>query len=167
VAPTGQPLAEFVDRLLAYLIDAAILFGVSMLVFIPMMIGTFAIIAASVNSDETGQPSAGLGSLAVFGIILAAFLLLFGIGYVYFVEMMYKRGQTVGKRVMKIQIIPLRPGEQLTRGMAAKRWLAEFILGTIVPFWRWIDGLWQLWDKPYRQCLHDKFAETVVVKLPA
>jgi hypothetical protein len=28
-----------------------------------------------------------------------------------------------------------------------------------------VDGLWQLWDKPFQQCLHDKAAGTVVVKL--
>ncbi|MEU3454082.1 hypothetical protein ABZ671_10820 [Micromonospora sp. NPDC006766] len=27
------------------------------------------------------------------------------------------------------------------------------------------DGFWQLWDKPWQQCLHDKFAGTVVVKV--
>ena len=31
----------------------------------------------------------------------------------------------------------------------------------------WLDGLWQLWDKPLRQCLHDKAADTVVVKTGA
>ena len=35
----------------------------------------------------------------------------------------------------------------------------------IVPFFNWIDGLWQLWDKPYQQCLHDKVAQTVVIKV--
>jgi len=28
-----------------------------------------------------------------------------------------------------------------------------------------VDGLWQLWDKPFQQCLHDKAAGTVGVKL--
>jgi hypothetical protein len=28
-----------------------------------------------------------------------------------------------------------------------------------------LDPLWCLWDKPYRQCLHDKPAKTVVVKV--
>jgi hypothetical protein len=55
----------------------------------------------------------------------------------------------------------------MTRGVAARRWLANVVAGAIIPFWRWIDGLWQLWDKPYQQCLHDKFARTVVVKVPA
>jgi hypothetical protein len=36
-----------------------------------------------------------------------------------------------------------------------------------VPFLSYLDGLWQLWDKPYLQCLHYKFAQTVVVKVPA
>jgi hypothetical protein len=34
-----------------------------------------------------------------------------------------------------------------------------------IPFLGLIDGLWQLWDKPLQQCLHDKAAQTVVVKL--
>jgi hypothetical protein len=30
-----------------------------------------------------------------------------------------------------------------------------------------IDGFWQLWDKPFQQTLHDKAAQTVVVKVSA
>jgi uncharacterized RDD family membrane protein YckC len=166
IAPTGQPLAEFADRLLAFLVDVAIMAAISVVLFIPMAIGIFAIFAATAQADEeTGATGVG-GPFAVFGIVILYWALLIAINYVYQVEMMYKRGQTIGKRVLKVQVIPLRPGEQLTRGIAAKRWLANVVAGTIVPFWHWIDGLWQLWDTPYRQCLHDKFAETVVVKLP-
>ena len=35
------------------------------------------------------------------------------------------------------------------------------------PFLGYLDGFWQLWDKPYRQCLHDKWPRTVVVKVGA
>jgi RDD family len=28
-----------------------------------------------------------------------------------------------------------------------------------------LDSLWLLWDKPHRQCLHDKVADTVVIKV--
>ena len=66
---------------------------------------------------------------------------------------------------MKIKIIPLDPTEQLTRGMLAKRFLVEHVATLFIPAFNWIDGLWQLWDKPYQQCLHDKFAKTVVIKL--
>ena len=66
---------------------------------------------------------------------------------------------------MKIKVVPLAPGATLTRGMAAKRYLVEFPGGIFVPFFSYVDGLWQLWDKPYQQTLHDKFAQTVVVKV--
>jgi hypothetical protein len=39
------------------------------------------------------------------------------------------------------------------------------MLTSVVPGLGWVDGLWQLWDKPWRQCLHDKFAQTLVIKL--
>ena len=34
-----------------------------------------------------------------------------------------------------------------------------------MPFFSYLDGLWQLWDKPFLQTLHDKAAQTVVVKV--
>ena len=36
-----------------------------------------------------------------------------------------------------------------------------------MPFLSYVDGLWQLWDKPYQQTLHDKAAKTVVIKVPS
>jgi hypothetical protein len=66
---------------------------------------------------------------------------------------------------MKIRIVPIDPSRQLTRGMAAKRYLIEYLAGSLVPFFSYVDGLWQLWDKPYQQALHDKVAQTVVVKV--
>jgi uncharacterized RDD family membrane protein YckC len=166
VAPGGQPLAEFTDRLLAQLIDLAILFAVGLVIMIPALIAIFALVAADVN-ENTGELNGGLPLLPVLGICAVVFVLAIGANYIYEVEMMFKRGQTIGKKAMKIQVICLDPGAPLTRGVAAKRWLASFVAAVVIPFWRWIDGLWQLWDKPYRQCLHDKFANTVVVKLPA
>ena len=49
---------------------------------------------------------------------------------------------------------------------------ADAVLDRLFPgFWRIVgenvDGLWQLWDKPYLQTLHDKAAQTVVVKVSA
>jgi hypothetical protein len=45
------------------------------------------------------------------------------------------------------------------------RYLIEFVAATFVPFLPYLDGLWQLWDKPYQQTLHDKAAKTVVIKV--
>jgi uncharacterized RDD family membrane protein YckC len=85
--------------------------------------------------------------------------------YVYYVEMMFRSGQTLGKRAMKLRVVPLDPAARLTRPVAVRRWLVQFPAGMLVPFFNYLDGLWQLWDKPYQQCLHDKFARTAVVKV--
>ena len=98
-------------------------------------------------------------------IELGLFVLMLAGYYVYFVEMMFRNGQTVGKKAMKIRVIPFEPGATLTRGMAAKRYLIEFPVAMFVPFFYYVDGLWQLWDKPYQQTLHDKVAKTVVIKV--
>jgi len=167
-APDGRPLAEFSDRLLAILIDTGILMLVAFVLAIPMTLVMFFWIINKVPTSEGGSvpdpsPWEFIWPVLIMEAVLV--LALVGVRYVYDVQMMYKTGQTVGKRVMKIQVIPVRPGEPLTRRVATKRWLAGAVAPMIVPFLSYVDGLWQLWDKPLRQCLHDKYADTVVVKV--
>jgi uncharacterized RDD family membrane protein YckC len=124
-----------------------------------------------INSTDpaTGQPdpatvfSGFFLPLLLVELGLIAFTLV--IYYFYYVEMLFRSGQTVGKKALKIRIVPLDPSATLTRGMAAKRYLVEFGVSVLVPFFQYLDGLWQLWDKPYQQTLHDKFAQTVVIKV--
>jgi uncharacterized RDD family membrane protein YckC len=102
--------------------------------------------------------------LPLFAVMAVLTLLAFVLAYLYDVEMMFRTGQTVGKRIMKLQVVPVDPALPLTRGVAAKRFLV--MQGcNLVPGLGYVDGLWQLWDKPYRQCLHDKFPSTLVIKL--
>lgn len=159
VTPSGQPLAEFSDRLLARLIDGAILGGVSVLLAIPAFIAMFALMTDQLNTEYPDATSIMLEMFAVYGVIL---VLALAAGYVYEVEMMFRTGQTVGKRVMKITTVSL-DGTPMNRGIAVRRWLA-YHGPSIVPGYSLLDGLWQLWDTPWRQCLHDKFATTTVVK---
>jgi uncharacterized RDD family membrane protein YckC len=170
VSPGGQPLADFGNRLLAYLIDAAILVGVTMIVALPaFFIFFFTVVQRTIEetAPDGTVPSADIGAVILGGLAfeLGVFVFVLVATYVYAVELMYKSGQTVGKRVMRLRVIPLDPAARLTRGMAAKRWLVQFAAGTILPLFTYLDGLWQLWDKPYLQTLHDKFAQTVVVKV--
>jgi uncharacterized RDD family membrane protein YckC len=166
-------LADFGDRLLAVLIDTAVLFGVALVLIVPIFVVFIAEInnpanrtVVDANGEIVSSPDFASIFLPILGLYLAALFSIVAFSYVYEVEMMYRRGATWGKRAMKLQIVPLAdPTAPLTRGMAAKRWLVGYVLGAVVPFFRWIDGLWQLWDQPYRQCLHDKWAETVVVKV--
>jgi uncharacterized RDD family membrane protein YckC len=102
-----------------------------------------------------------LGALCLTAVVT---LITLAINYVYDVEMMFRSGQTVGKRIMKLRVQPVDPSQALTRRMALKRY-AVTMATSLVPGLGWVDGLWQLWDKPWRQCLHDKFAQTLVIKL--
>jgi uncharacterized RDD family membrane protein YckC len=167
VTPGGHPLAEFGDRAVAFIIDTAILSGAALVLVIPVVVYQLVIIddwvsAAAENEPPDGAMVARL--LSVFVAYLLVFLLMLGVYYVYRVEMMFRSGQTVGKRVMRIKVVPLDPRLILTRGIATRRWLVDSVGVTLVPLLFWIDGLWQYWDQPYRQCLHDKVAGTTVVK---
>jgi uncharacterized RDD family membrane protein YckC len=165
-SPAGFPLADFGQRLLARVIDGAILGGISAVVLIPLYIYVlFVVIDPTVTvNGEIDDPAEVFLPLLAF----IAFVLVFSLAltYVYEVEMMFRSGQTFGKRIMKIRIIPVDPAQTLTRGHAARRFLVNQGAG-LVPGLGWVDGLFQLWDKPYRQCLHDKFAKTLVIKLGA
>ncbi|MER7273564.1 RDD family protein [Dactylosporangium sp. NPDC000244] len=166
-APNGMPLANFGDRLVAVLIDGAVLVGVALVLAIPMFIAIFAVIAgATAAASSTETPNAGL----LFGlpllIELLYLVLVLAAGYVYHVEMFRRTGVTWGKRAMKLQLIRADdPSAPIGRGVLARRWATQSLVGAVVPFFSWIDGLWQLWDKPYQQCLHDKAAGTIVVKV--
>ena len=169
LSPDGRPLADFGTRLLAYTIDTALLTAVAAVVFLPVFIWLF--VSLMPDMAATGDPYApatpDLGAIGVKFVLAEVGLILFLLVgyYVYYVEMMFRTGQTIGKKLIKVRVVPSTPGATLTRGMAAKRYLVEFVGGLVIPLFSYLDGFWQLWDKPYQQTLHDKVAGTVVVKV--
>jgi uncharacterized RDD family membrane protein YckC len=170
LSPGGQPLADFGTRFLSYLIDSAIITAVLTVLALPVMAIFFATQFDRLSTTDPYGPQPDIfrdfiGPLLLIelGLILAVLV----IYYIYNVELMYRTGQTVGKKAMKIRVVPLDPAAPLTRTMAAKRYLVEYIGGLLIPFFSYLDGLWQLWDKPYQQTLHDRFAQTVVIKVSA
>jgi uncharacterized RDD family membrane protein YckC len=170
VSPGGQPLADFGSRLLAWLIDTAIMSAVAMVVVLPAFFALFfVVLRPDLDSSDVGDsalPGHFVVALLLFEAGFFAFTLV--LQYVYEVEMMYRSGQTVGKRVMKLRVIPIDPARRLTRGTAATRYLIQFVVGAIVPLFSFVDGLWQLWDSgSFQQTLHDKVAQTIVIKVSA
>ena len=163
VAPDGRRLAEFGDRLLARIIDGVLLSAAMMVLLVPptVFIGWRIFESARAQAD----PSFHLLLLAWLGLYAGATLVAFGVSYLYEVEYCRRTGgQTFGKKVLGLRIVPLTPGEVYHRKAAAKRWLIMDVVSAILPGFVYVDGLWQLGDKPYRQCLHDRWAGTVVVK---
>ncbi|MBQ1042785.1 MULTISPECIES: RDD family protein [unclassified Micromonospora] len=169
VAPNGQPLAGFGDRLIAYLIDTAVAMAVTMVLLLPVfLLFFFRMIDEIEQAGPNGPDPAELWTgvlLPLFAAELGVLLLMLAFYWIYHVEYARRTGQTLGKKVMKLRIVPVQPDAALSRGMLGKRWAVEFAGGMFVPFLSYLDGFWQLWDKPWQQCLHDKFAGTVVVKV--
>ncbi|HCT81832.1 MAG TPA: RDD family protein [Micromonosporaceae bacterium] len=164
MAPNGRPLASFADRLLAYLIDSAIFVGIYMILVLPLVIIWVLWLVSTIESGAEPNPAAFIGGyFLLFGVSTLVSLLF---TYLYYVEyQLRQKGRTVGKKVMKLWVTPLDPAAQLTRNHLLKRWAVQYLAAAFVPLLSYLDGFWQLWDKPWQQCLHDKAAETVVIKV--
>ena len=165
VAPDGRRLAEFGDRLVARIVDVAVISAGAMVVVTPLI----GFMVWWTVQNPPGRDAGLLDVVCPWLLMYAGLILLaVAVSYLYEVEYCFRQGgRTIGKRVMKLRIVPLQPGAVYHRGFAIKRWLIMDVVGGILPGFTYVDGLWQLGDTPYRQCLHDKYATTVVVKDPA
>ena len=160
VAPDGRPLAGPGQRLGARVIDSLI-----QAVGFSVVAGVFGGGVAALLINTVGDDSPAVPIAAVTTMVLA--ILIFQ--YLYEVELPLRwHGQTPGKRMLKLAVIPLEPYAALDRGRLAYRYVVMLGFNLLSNCYvGMIDPLWCLWDKPYRQCLHDKPAKTVVIRLPA
>ncbi|MEU7612710.1 RDD family protein [Micromonospora sp. NPDC049204] len=173
LSPGGQPLASFADRLLAWLIDTALASAVSLVLFLPFFLILWWRMFTEMTRTHTDGPlvEADLPTLFVEFFLpilllqLGLLVVMLGFYWLYHVEYLKRGGQTVGKKVLNLRVVPIDPSRTLDRRMAGRRWLVQYLGASLVPGGAYVDGLWQLWDKPWQQCLHDKFADTVVVKV--
>lgn len=139
------PLASLGRRLLARIIDALII-GVPVSVVLWLAMGDYDM---RDTGYSTGQP------------------LLYALVYVVYEGLMLTNsGQTVGKRLTQVRVAMLENGA-VPRGQPGWFRAGTYALPLMVPccgslFWL-VNVLMCTWDKPYRQCLHDKAAKTVVV----
>jgi uncharacterized RDD family membrane protein YckC len=167
--PTGQVLAGRRRRVVAYLLDLLVLFGLG--------------IAVSVLFDALlGPPSSppdraiSLAYLAVVGVVGAA----------YWVGLWTGGRATLGMRLLGIRVVDAGSGGPVAAGVAGRRWAVlegvVIALGVLTDVAFWVDqpelgtaaylgtALWALvllattCLSPTRQGLHDRFAGTLVVR---
>ncbi|KRV47721.1 hypothetical protein AQ490_04880 [Wenjunlia vitaminophila] len=149
------PLAGRFRRLIARIID-------SLVVGIPVNVLLWGVGFWTWNEDWDNGDS----SDAVFGGNYGSALVTVLVYLVYEALMYTRRGQTVGKMAMGIRVAMLSDGAVPTPQAAWTR-ASVYSLPNLVPccgavFWL-VNVTWLLWDRPFRQCLHDKAARTVVV----
>ncbi|MDQ0984750.1 RDD family protein [Streptomyces sp. V2I9] len=94
---------------------------------------------------------------ALLGALLAAFLLL---GFLLEALPTAKWGRTLGKKLFGLDVRDIESHEPPSLGAALRRWLVYGVLGLLVL--GVVNVLWCLFDRPWRQCWHDKAARTFV-----
>ncbi|MFI6035688.1 RDD family protein [Streptomyces sp. NPDC051315] len=94
---------------------------------------------------------------AYLGIVLAV-LLLFGI--VYEALPTARWGRTLGKKLFGLEVRDIEGHEPPSFGAALRRWLVYSVPGLLAV--GVVGVLWCLFDRPWRQCWHDKAAHTFV-----
>ncbi|WP_165986526.1 RDD family protein [Streptomyces sp. YIM 98790] len=143
--PGMPPLASLGRRVVARILDWLIIYVPLALITLPLV-------------DTDDYNTAGNWGTSLLGVLVY---------FVYEALMLTSRGQTLGKMAMKIRVGMLADGS-LPAGSPGWVRAAVYALPQLVyclgqVFWL-VNVLWCTWDRPYRQCLHDKAAKTVVVE---
>ncbi|MEU3454083.1 RDD family protein [Micromonospora sp. NPDC006766] len=177
--PHGLPLASYGARLAARLIDFGLVFLLNAVVngwFVyrysqevaPYLREALRRSLAG-NTSTEGLPTIGEQA---GGLMIAILVIATALWFAYEVPSMAARGQTLGKRVMRVRALPVEADQPLGFGRATRRWST---LGMPTLLWyccgfglllQFLDAISPLFDQPLRQALHDKRAQTVVVQLP-
>ena len=136
--------AGFVSRLIAYVIDLAII----------SVIAVGATWFVNVVQDTLGLRDLIEDNAARFALSGLAIFLLAGIYFVFFWTL---TGQTPGKMVMGVRVVTL-DGKSLSLGRSIRRVFGYWISGLVL----YIGFIWILIDNR-RQGWHDKLAGTCVI----
>ena len=152
LAPTGAvEQAERLTRLGAAILDG-IIFGV--MVYLPMVLSFVAAgLAGSFEGEDQG------GGVALLGLALA------GVGFVIWawLNIVYvkRNGQSIGKKIAGIKVVRT-DGAPISLGRIF--WLRNVVntIISIVPIYSIVDVLFIFGES--QQCLHDKIADSIVIK---
>ena len=144
-------LADLGARLGASILDTFI-FGA--MVFAPMFAGS--VLAAAVR--DAGAIAGDAAPLAVTGVVTLA-----GFGTWCWLTVRYalRNGQSIGKKLVNIKVVR-SDGSRVS--LSRLFWLRNVVnsLLAFVPLYGFIDVLFIFGES--RQCLHDKIADTIVIK---
>ena len=163
-APPQAEVSDVVSDAAAELAGRGERFGAAMLdgvigavvVGLPLLIGAdFSRMASEAGFAEGISPVGGV--LAVIGLIA-----LLGVT----AYLVYQNGQTIGKKILGIKVVR---SDYSRASFARIFWLRNVVnaIPGVIPF---VGNLYNLVDHLFifnerRQCLHDKIADTLVVKI--
>lgn len=151
--PTALPEpADRGTRLVAHILDAIIVAG---MVYVPLlMAGAIAGTAGGVRDEVLDGVVVGsiLGGVALVGFVVWCWLT---------VQYVARNGQSIAKKLLGIKVVR---SDGSRASIARIFWLRNVVntLLSVVPLYGVVDALF-IFGEP-RQCVHDKLADTIVVK---
>ncbi|MEV6791774.1 RDD family protein [Streptomyces sp. NPDC051320] len=154
--------ASLGKRLVARLIDAVLLGAVVGAVAVPFLTKAADHISSKIDEAKLSGTTVTVWLLdgttaGCLGVVIGAFLVL---GLLYEALPTAKWGRTLGKKLCGIQVRGMETYEPPAFGAALTRWLVYGVLSLLVI--GVVNVLWCLFDRPWRQCWHDKAARTFV-----
>ncbi len=171
--PHGLAVAPLASRLVARLIDIAIV-----AVLAAVVNGWFAyqwwrevepLVRAAMADPLSSNPQPSTRSQ---WLILTMLFITTALWLAYEVPALGNTGQTLGKRIMHIRVVPQEALQPLGFGRAFRRWGR---LGMWTPMWgcygigllfQLVSSASVLFDQPLHRAFHDKVAGTIVVQAP-
>ncbi|WP_344078487.1 RDD family protein, partial [Streptomyces crystallinus] len=161
-AQTAARPAGLGRRLAARLVDTAVLGAAVAALAVPLGIKAADHIQEKIDAAKLSGETVTVylldGTTAGYlAAVLGAFLLL---GLLYEALPTAKWGRTLGKRLLRVQVRDIESHEPPAFGAALRRWLVYGVLGVLVI--GVVNVVWCLFDRPWRQCWHDKAARTFV-----
>jgi uncharacterized RDD family membrane protein YckC len=162
-APPQAPVADFVDpraaaggagrliRLAAWFLDWLIFLTVT---YLPLFLGGLGTLIGQALEGNMDAPNIAPAWSLVSSIAFIAW-------FVGTLVLMARSGQSIAKKLLGIKVVR-SDGSQASLGRLF--WLRNVVnlLLMIVPFYWLIDPLFIFGER--RQCLHDKLADTIVVR---
>lgn len=164
---TVPDLAPAGARLAARTVDLIIVFVLSTVPSLPVLLAIMSRITGQIRAAQAGTVTTTvyLVNRQTVGLWALYAAIAFTVAGGYEIWQLTRWGQTVGKRLVNVRVTDREGVRDPSLGQATRRWLSSCAL-VVVPIGAVLDVLWSLWDQPYRQCLHDKAAGTVVIREP-
>ncbi|MFF6800618.1 RDD family protein [Streptomyces sp. NPDC012616] len=149
-------------RLAARLVDTLVLAAVTAGAALPLGVRALDHVDEKIDAAKLSGETVTVwlldGTTSVYLGIVLAVLLVFGI--LYEALPTAKWGRTLGKKLLGLQVRDIEGGEPPSYGAALRRWLVYSVPGLLAV--GVVGVLWGLFDRPWRQCWHDKAAHTFV-----
>lgn len=157
--PSG-PRANFGQRLVAWLIDGAILWVFNFIVSALLGASLFSF-SVTVNESTNQLGASDVGTSLAKILLLDLIILAAAVAYYGYFEGS-PSGQTLGKKAMSIRVIRKDSGAPLGWGLAIGRYFARIL--SSIPCG--LGFFWMLWDNE-KMTWHDKLTSSVVVPTAA